>query len=338
MAGAVTVKVAVLGAGLMGQWHCHFAKKCGAVVEAIVDPDSKKAAELAARFGCEKFYTDADAMFAACEANVVHICTPTATHVDLARMTIEAGRNVLIEKPIAQSLESTEALLELARSKSLLLNPIHQFPFQNGFGELIGRKNSLGDIVRLDFSTYSAGGEGKSAQQKRDVMIEILPHPISLFFQFFGHGFARKYLRVIRFTENDLELTGDFDGTAVSLVISLRGRPTRNQFVVSGTSASALVDLFHGYVLFEDGAVSRTAKMLKPLKLGSNLVFKATTNLARRMVTQEPAYPGLKKLFHDFYQAVENNTPAPISDREMLACAEILDWVRNEVGNEMARS
>lgn len=333
---SVVLRVAVVGAGLMGQWHCHFAKQCGAEIVAVVDPESSRGAALAGKFGCTAVFTSLDEMLNTNDANIVHICTPTRTHQEIATKCVLAGRHVLLEKPVTETVESTRSLLELARTKNVLLNPIHQFGFQRGFREMLEHQERLGSLVRADFITCSAGGTDKAPSARRDVMLEILPHPTSLFYRIFGSAFHADSMNVLRFTDDELELAGNVMDTALSIVISLRGRPTRNQITVTGDLSSAFADLFHGYVVFERGEVSQLSKVLKPLRLGGGLIFKAGTNLAKRALQAEAAYPGLKQLFAEFYEAVELAKSAPISNEEMIVAAQLIDKAKSFYGRNLS--
>jgi len=325
----VVEKVAVVGAGLMGQWHSHFAKRCGAEIDAIVDVDQSRARVLADKFGCASTYSDVESMLSQSRAEVIHICTPTAAHLQLVEICIARGRHVLVEKPLVSDVKATRALLSSAQVQGLLLNPVHQFPFQRGFLELQERLDSVGAFVELQFLTCSAGGDGKLGQARRDVMLEILPHPISLLFRLFRGQLPAEAFKVIGWTEDDLHLIAEQASTTISIVISLRGRPTRNQLNLIGTAGTAHLDLFHGFALFEQGQVSRAAKILKPLKFGAGMLVKAGTNLAVRAAAEEPAYPGLRQLIARFYAAVKNKTAAPISDAEIISAAELMEIVRS---------
>ena len=90
---------AIVGAGLMGRWHAHAARKAGIDIIAVVDPDPMKCHEVAivakATYECR----DLSDMFNSCTVDAVHICTPLSTHYELCRQALEGGANVLCEKP-----------------------------------------------------------------------------------------------------------------------------------------------------------------------------------------------------------------------------------------------
>jgi hypothetical protein len=117
------------------------------------------------------------------------------------------------------------------------------------------------------------------------------------------------------------------DAVTVSIVVSMSGRPTVNRAVLVGTGETIELDLFHGFAVVQGGAVSRTRKITQPFARAAALATVASTNLLRRTMSREPAYPGLQELVRQFYRAVESGGASPISPRETLAVARALERV-----------
>jgi len=318
-------RVVVVGAGVMGRWHVQAARRLGAQVVAVVDPDEGAARALIARSGGASAHPSLHDALSACAADAVHVCTPLGTHGELTRVALAGGCHVLAEKPLAGSLDETEALLGLARERGLVLAPTHQFPFQPGFLRVSAGRAQLGELVRVAYRTSSAGGDGRPAAQRRAILREILPHPASLFHKFLGEAFDPSRLQVLRSTDDELELAGSAGAASLGVEISRRGRPTRNELHILGTTASAFVDLFHGYAIIEPGAVSRRSKALRPFRLGSGLLANAGGNLAYRAARREPAYPGLRELIRRFYSAAFAGGEPPVSEAETLAAARLVE-------------
>jgi predicted dehydrogenase len=322
------MRTAVVGAGLMGYWHGHAIGRVGGQVMAIVDPNFSTAQALAKHHPQARVFDSWATALNTCSLDVVHICTPSNSHDELIEIALQVGCHVLAEKPLASSVQATVTLIDLAARQGLKLNPVHQFPFQVGFLNLIDRRHQLGEIVRFAYTARSAGGMGKRDREKRLILLEILPHPIALLHHFFNNKsesvFEPNLLKLQQFTDDDLELTGSWNGTRISIDLSLRGRPTCNELRIVGTNGSAYIDLFHGYGLFEPGKVSRQAKVIKPFRLGTQMLASAGSNLLRRALQSEPAYPGLRELIDLFYQSISNHTPPPISNSEILAVARLM--------------
>jgi predicted dehydrogenase len=123
----VTVlRMAVVGAGHMGQLH---AQKIRALAEAgrtrlvaVVDLDPDRAAAVSAECGA-RAETELAGVLADVDAVVAAV--PTEAHYEIVREALSAGRDVLVEKPIAASLEEAEALLALARRRGCIVQVGH---------------------------------------------------------------------------------------------------------------------------------------------------------------------------------------------------------------------
>jgi len=115
------VRVGVLGAGT---W-ANFAHLPGwtrdprCEVVAICDVDESLAAKAAADFGIPAHGTDYRAVVARDDIDVIDVCTPSATHFELAMAALEAGKHVLCEKPVAFDFRETARAAELAKSRGL---------------------------------------------------------------------------------------------------------------------------------------------------------------------------------------------------------------------------
>jgi len=319
------LRAAIVGAGLMGRWHAEYAARAGARVAAVVDLEETAAAALCSRFPGAVSFRSLEDCLARCPLDVVHVCTRLDSHAPLAETALRARKHVLLEKPAAASAAEVRRLVELAAGAGLTLSAVHQMPFQRGFQRVLEALPRLGDIVRIAYLASTAGGVGLSPPERRALLLEILPHPVSLFRALVGEG--NPTFETLSFTDDDLELAGSHRGTRLAIAISLRARPTRNELIVAGTSATATVDLYHGYAAIDRAGVSRTDKVLAPFRRGTRLLSAAGANLARRVVQREPAYPGLRQLIDRYYRSVGEGAPPPVVAGEMIEAALLMEQV-----------
>lgn len=110
-------KIGVVGVGWVSQvFHLPILTKFPDVeVVAVCDKDRSRAAMIAERFGIQRAYTDYQQMLAAEDIQAVDICTPTDLHKEIAIASLDAGKDVFIEKPIARTYEEAVAVDEAAR-------------------------------------------------------------------------------------------------------------------------------------------------------------------------------------------------------------------------------
>ncbi|MER3319048.1 MAG: Gfo/Idh/MocA family oxidoreductase [Allomuricauda sp.] len=106
------LKVGVLGAGHLGKIHLRLLNQSEKYeLVGFYDPDEINAKKVAAEFGYS-YYENINNLIDA--VDVVDIVTPTLSHFDCAKKAIEKGRHIFIEKPITNTLEEAEELLQLS--------------------------------------------------------------------------------------------------------------------------------------------------------------------------------------------------------------------------------
>lgn len=120
---------AIVGCGRIAIKHAEaIASISDAVLVAVCDIDEQKAQDFAEKHQA-KMYTDYAEMLKNPEIEVVNICTPNALHADMAIQAIEEGKHVMIEKPIAISLEDADRIIEAANRKGVKAAAVHQNRF-----------------------------------------------------------------------------------------------------------------------------------------------------------------------------------------------------------------
>jgi predicted dehydrogenase len=120
LANEGAIRVAVVGVGSFGRNHArvyHELQQQGAGVElvAVVDADTALARSIAGQFGCRAL-ASVEELFGHVDA--ASVAVPTVHHLQVATALMNAGIDVLIEKPLASSLEEADALIRLAQAKN----------------------------------------------------------------------------------------------------------------------------------------------------------------------------------------------------------------------------
>lgn len=322
------LKIAVLGAGLMGRWHAQAARRLGARIVAVVDPDTARAERLVAIGSDAAVFSSAAEMLASGKPDVAHVCTPLTSHVPVVCELIDAGVHVLVEKPLAVSAAQTRDLLDRARARDLLICPVHQFAFQQGIATAIEALKSAGDVYDIAFTICSAGGEGLDDEGLNAVAADILPHPLSVLRVLFPGtgldvgGWAASSLR-----PGELLAVGELGGAQCSVSISMHARPTVCGLTLRCANKTIEANFFHGYAAVHGGDVSRVQKIVQPFTHALATLVAAGGNLLRRALRREPAYPGLRSLVERFYAAVQGRGANPISPEDALAVATARDLI-----------
>jgi predicted dehydrogenase len=111
--------IGVIGVGALGRHHArHLAEATQARLVGVHDTDPSRGREVADRWGA-RFYDDADALLRDVEA--VTIAVPTSSHAEVGLRALSQGRAVLMEKPLAASLEDADALVNEATRRNVPL-------------------------------------------------------------------------------------------------------------------------------------------------------------------------------------------------------------------------
>jgi len=123
------IKVAIIGAGAIANTHIEgllkFQEKCQIV--AIADIYTDKAHEKVTRFGLKAaVFEDYKKLFAETEVDLAVIVTPPFAHADATISALNTGVNVLLEKPMATSLEECDAMLAAAEKSGKMLSVVAQ--------------------------------------------------------------------------------------------------------------------------------------------------------------------------------------------------------------------
>lgn len=131
------LRAGVIGAGPFGRLHAQkYASLQGVQLAGIFDRDPAAAGALAAAHGTLAFES-LQSLFDA--VDLVTIATPATTHGSLARDALRAGKHVLVEKPIATTLEDADAIIAMAQARGLQLQAGHQERVVMAAAGILGR-------------------------------------------------------------------------------------------------------------------------------------------------------------------------------------------------------
>ena len=124
-----TVRLAVLGAGFMGSTHARaYATNDQAEIAAIYAASNRRAGPLAEELGT-KWVGDLDTVLNDSSIDAVDICLPTPEHLEVTRRALNAGKHVLLEKPLALTEADGEELVRLAENSDRVVMVGHVLRF-----------------------------------------------------------------------------------------------------------------------------------------------------------------------------------------------------------------
>lgn len=143
---------AVVGCGLISQFHLQAIKSIeDAALCGVYDHRIDNAAAAAIQFDT-KYYDTYEALLDDPLVKAVCICTPSHLHAPLALQAVKAGKHVLIEKPIALTLEDCDAVAIAARKAGVLVGVVSQLRFSRDVARMKRalERGVLGHVTRCD--------------------------------------------------------------------------------------------------------------------------------------------------------------------------------------------
>ncbi len=149
-----SITSAVIGAGFIGPVHVEALRRLGIHVKGIMGIDPAESESARQALNLSKGYRDFDEVLNDPEVSVVHLAVPNVLHYELSKKALEAGKNVLCEKPLAMTSQESAELVELAASTGLhagVCYNIRYYPLNLQVWDMI-RKGELGDIHHVNGS------------------------------------------------------------------------------------------------------------------------------------------------------------------------------------------
>lgn len=104
--------IGTIGFGLMRGWHANAARSTVTEISSVTDTNIEASMYLVDKYPDIKGFSSVEERLDKMEIDVIHMCTPLATHVNTAELTIESGANLVLEKPITQTFEEADQILK----------------------------------------------------------------------------------------------------------------------------------------------------------------------------------------------------------------------------------
>jgi predicted dehydrogenase/acetyltransferase-like isoleucine patch superfamily enzyme len=179
--GVSTRRVAVIGCGYWGKNLVRNFAQLGALA-AICDADEATAARLSQQYRVPRVTLDAVWRDRAIDG--VAIAAPAVQHAALARVAIEAGKHVFVEKPLALTVPEAEAVHELAERRDRRLMVGHLLQYHPAFIKLreLVREGALGRLQYLYSTRLNLG----KVRREEDILWSFAPHDLSMILSLVG--------------------------------------------------------------------------------------------------------------------------------------------------------
>jgi predicted dehydrogenase len=354
------LKIAIAGCGKIADAHAAQIQRIpGCKIVGVCDREPLMARQLADRFLIRDCYTDLRTLLAEAQPDVVHITTPPESHFDLARICLEAGSHVYIEKPFAISEPQAQALIKLANQRGLKLTAGHDDQFSHvarRFRKAV-QSGFLGNrIVHMEsYYGYELSDTGYAGALLGDKNHWIRRLPGKLLHNIISHGIARiaEYLddddpqvtaqgfqsQFLR-DRNEREIIDELrvliagkSGVTAYFVFSSQMRPSQHLFRIYGNKNGLVLDQDQETLIKLRGAryKSYAEKFVPPMIFARQYLGNLRTNLGHFWARDFQMKAGMNYLIESFYRSIEEDAPLPIPYREILLTARIMDSIFSQL-------
>ncbi len=314
------MKVAVIGVGTMGRHHARvYSELPEAELVAISDADSFRAESTAQNFGI-RAYTDHREMLEKEKPDAVSVVVPTAMHERVGLDALDAGVNILIEKPIAATIEEGMHLIEKARAMKKQLMIGHVVRFDPAL-QALKQKLDAGELGRIYQIFCRRAGPFPTRIQDVGVVIDLAPHDVDVMRFLTGSDPIRVHSETEQriHTEHEDLLWASLrfpDGVIGALEINWLTPTKIREVLVLGERGMFRADaLTQDLYFYENSLVNdvqwATLQTIKGVSEGSMTRFAI------------PRFEPLKAELQSFLKAIQDGKPVPISGEDGLAALKI---------------
>jgi len=341
----------IIGCGQMAQVHISYVlKNTSAKIISICDVEETKTRETAARFGIEKCYTNPATMFAQCPLDVVHVVTPPASHAPLAIQAMEAGCHVLVEKPMALSVEEADQMILVARHTGRKLSVDHNHLFdpvvlqakrylsEGLLGRLTGLDFFQGFGLRLDQMTGCTPQERWFSSLPYGAIQDLVPHSLAFLLDFVR--VPRTFHVTTKATGiacpgpfDEMRILAEGDQVLGACTISLSTQPLMERLTLYGSEMTLEANL-NSMTLIKKRKERRLPKPIRrtlpDLEQSLQLLSSIVVNTSKYLLGKIAAYPGVGELVRRFYRSIESGGEPPVTVEQAREVVRLMDVVRQE--------
>jgi predicted dehydrogenase len=350
------LRVAIVGCGKIADAHASQIQRIkDCEIAAVCDREPLMAKQLCERFPVRQSFTELKELLRTAQPDVVHITTPPEGHFELAKLCLEHGANVYIEKPFTVYVDQAQKLIDLAENKGLKLTAGHncQFnPASRRMRELV-KSGYLGEnavhvesyhCYNLADPSYALALLGDKQHWVRrlpgKLLQNIISHGIARIAEFLttdnphiiAYGFVSPVLKSLGETEIIDELRviiSDEERTTAYFTFSSQMKPSIHELRVYGTKNGLVLDDDHDILLKLRGNKYKSFvdKFFPPVQLAKQHFENLITNAKLFMANDFHNDSGMKYLMESFYRSIREDAPVPIPYREILLTTRIMDEV-----------
>jgi len=360
------LKVAIVGCGKIADSHASQIQRIeGCEMVGVCDREPLMARQLYERFPVKAYFSDLSELLTAARPDVVHVTTPPESHFSIAKLCLESGCHVYVEKPFTLSEGEARELIELADENGLKITAGHDDQFRHAARRMRALVGSgflgAGPVHMESYYCYELGRSAYAGALLGDkghwvrrlpgkLLHNIISHGIARLAEFLTsespevmtYGFVSPFLKSMGETEiiDELRvLIAEQERVTAYFTFSSQMRPSLHQFRIYVTKNGLILDQDQETLIKLRGSryKSYLEKFIPPITMAEQNLGNLFTNLRTFLAKDFHMKSGMKYLIESFYRSILDRTPPPIPYREILLTARIMDSIFAQLAEQGPR-
>jgi predicted dehydrogenase len=322
--------IAIVGLGYWGpNLLRNFSNVDGAAVWMCCDLDEKRWRKFASHYSQTQFVSSFQQVLESRDIDAVAIATPVNTHYPLAKQALEAGKHVLVEKPLAMRVDHAEELVALAEKKGLVLQVDHVFVYSPPVIKMkeIVDSGKLGKLFFIDSVRINLG----LFQHDVNVVWDLAPHDLSIVdyllgrlprsVSAFGATHANQNIEDVAYLNLDFG-----DGLIANFHVNWLS-PVKVRYMILGGSDQSLIyndlDISEKIKVYDRGINVSTDEQRQQLLIG----YRSGDVWSPNLSTEEP----LTRMAAHFLECIRSGKQSISDGRAGLRVVKILDAAQHSI-------
>ncbi|HZF65984.1 MAG TPA: Gfo/Idh/MocA family oxidoreductase [Chitinophagaceae bacterium] len=316
------LKIGVFGTGHLGKFHLNNWKEIPSVeIVGFYDPDDATAATVMQDYGIRRFM-DEDTLINACDA--VDVVAPTNLHFEICERAVRKGKHVFVEKPLANTMEEAEKIVKLVQESNVKFQVGHVERFNPAFLAVKDFELNPMFIEVHRLAQFNPRGTEVS------VILDLMIHDIDVI------------LSIVKSDVRSIASNGVAVMTDTPDIANVRIE-FNNGCVANLTSSRISMKKMRKMRLFQKDAyigidfLAKTAEIIKMTNTGDKEAFTfdiETPKGVKTIAIQTPQVPqvnALKTELEEFVNAILQNTPTVVSERDGYRAMEVAHQIIQKI-------
>jgi predicted dehydrogenase len=354
------LKIAIVGCGKIADAHAsHIQNLEGCEIVGACDREPLMATQLYERFPIKRYFVDLHELLSEARPDVVHITTPPEGHFEIAKLCLENGCHVYVEKPFSVNADEAKQLICLADRRGLKLTAGHNCQFthaarrmralvESGYlgGAPVHMESHYGyDLGDPSYARALLGDKNHWVRRLPGRLLHnIISHGIARIAEFMigdaplviAHGFVSPLLKGIG--ESDIidelrVIVSDEERTTAYFTFSSQMKPSLQEFRIFGPKNGLILDQNHEILLKLRGSKFKSYAdyFIPPVLFAKQHIGNLRKNMGSFIARDFHMDSGMKFLIESFYRSIREDSPVPIPSREILLTATIMDNIFDQI-------